>query len=140
MNKKTEWTPGNLWVVAENQMGGRVACVSMDGYLQTYETQEEAEADAKSTIESLNEALLDSNDMGYAPDSWSGELLADVYIGEDQNHIIMPSKPPPMIIKISTMDEKCHWLVGRKTLTDPYHIEVISIEAWKQKFPEQRFD
>ena len=131
MDEKPEWTPDNLWVVAENQMIGRVACVSMDGYLQTYETQEEAEADAKSIIESLNEGILERGETieeaslsyqnglsTYASDSWSGELLADVSIGEDQNHIIMPL---------------------RKDLTFVMAIEAISIEAWKQKFPEQRF-
>ena len=122
MDENPEWTPDNLWVVAENQMIGRVACVSMDGYLQTYETQEEAEADAKSIIESLNDSILERGETieeaGYGPDSWSGELLADVSIGEDQNHIIMPL---------------------RKDLTFVMAIEAISIEAWKQKFPEQRF-
>ena len=123
MDEKTEWTPDNLWVVAENQMGDRVACVSMDGHLQTYETQEEAEADAKSIIESLNEGILERGETieeaGYGPDSWSGELLADVSIGDNQNHIIMPRK---------------NWL------TFVMAIEVISIETWKQKFPDQRFD
>ena len=44
----------DLYVVAENQMGGWEACDVTDGVLQTYANQADAEREAQMTIDDLN--------------------------------------------------------------------------------------
>jgi hypothetical protein len=118
-----EWTPDNLWVVAENQLGGWCACDSLDGHLMTYATQAEAQAVAEGVIEELNDADISHHgEPTYAPDSWAGVLLAEASIGDEQNHIIMP-----LAIESFVLD-------GRRF---PSAIGIGDIEAWKQRFPDR---
>ena len=69
----------NLYVVAENQMGGWEACDVTDGVLQTYANQADADREAQMTIDDLNSMGGD-----YGPNSWAGKRLSDVEVADKQ--------------------------------------------------------
>ena len=86
MTNKLQYTPDNLWVVAENQMIGYCACDASNGALFTYERQEDAQKRAEKLIERLNDFFPGE----YGEDSWTGVLLRDCIIGDNREKIIMP--------------------------------------------------
>jgi hypothetical protein len=71
----------DLYVVAENQMGGWEACDVTNGVLQTYSNQDDAEREAKMTIDDLN----------YDEDSWAGKRLSEVDIADNVEFIKYPN-------------------------------------------------
>ena len=89
----------DLYVVAENQMGGWEACDVTDGVLQTYANQADAEREAQMTIEDLNEMYdWDSNPMGleegqfnYGENSWAGKRLSEVGVADNVEFIRYPN-------------------------------------------------
>jgi len=107
-----EWTPENLWVVAENQFFGYEACDSLGGHLQTYETQEEAERVANDLIEDLNNLGLE----GYDSESWAGALLFFTDIADNQEVIIFP-------------DETCRYDAGEEGC------KCMTIKDFRRRFP-----
>ena len=108
----SEWTPDNLWVVAENQLFGYEACDSLGGHLQTYETQEEAERVANDLIEELN----NHTNGAYDSESWAGALLSGVDIADNQEVIIFP-------------DETCQFNAGEMGC------DCMTIENFGRRFP-----
>jgi len=95
--KSDSWD--DLYVVAENQMGGWEACDVTDGVLQTYANQADAEREAQMTIEDLNEMYdWDSNPMGleegqfsYGENSWAGKRLSEVGVADNVEFIRYPN-------------------------------------------------
>lgn len=84
-----------LYVVAENQMGGLCACVSDGGYLQTYKTLEKAQEAAEEVIEDLNDSEAVNGILGtYDKDSWLGALITDTTIGDNIEAILLWSECP----------------------------------------------
>ena len=89
----------NLYVVAENQAGGWEACQVTNGVLQTYSNQDDAEREAKMTIDDLNSMYdWDSNHMeleegqvDYDEDSWAGMRLSEVGIADNVDAIKYPN-------------------------------------------------
>jgi hypothetical protein len=110
---KAEWTPDNLWVVAENQMGGWEACDSIDGHLMTYATFEEANHDAMAVVDDLNEGILDDErtieEYGYHPDDWGAQLLNRVAIADNQEHITLPSGESMPLEEWCMMYPRTNW-------------------------------
>lgn len=76
----------DLYVVAENQMGGWEACDVTDGVLQTYANQADAEREAQMTIDDLNSMGGD-----YSPTSWAGKRLSEVDVADDVEFIRYPN-------------------------------------------------
>ena len=82
--KSSGETPSpELYVVAENQMGGLCACVSDGGLLYTYKTLDEAQAAAEEVIDDLG-----GEEAGYDGDSWIGALISDTTIGDNIEAIL----------------------------------------------------
>lgn len=103
-----KWKTDNLWVVAENQMGGYEACDSIGGHLHTYATLEEAQKEAEAIIDELNE-FSEEDTLQYDAHSWAGVLLKDAAIGDNQERITMPniecSDPTGMECECMTIEE-----------------------------------
>jgi len=76
----------DLYVVAENQMGGWKACDVTDGVLQTYANQADAEREAQMTIDDLNSMGGD-----YSPTSWAGKRLSEVDVADNVEFIRYPN-------------------------------------------------
>ncbi len=76
----------DLYVVAENQMGGWEACDVTDGVLQTYANQADAEREAQMTIDDLNSMGGD-----YGPTSWAGKRLSEVDVADNVEFIRYPN-------------------------------------------------
>lgn len=76
----------DLYVVAENQMGGWEACDVTDGVLQTYANQADAEREAQMTIDDLNSMGGD-----YSPTSWAGKRLSEVDVADNVEFIRYPN-------------------------------------------------
>lgn len=108
LNMTQKWKTDNLWVVAENQMGGYEACDSIGGHLHTYATLEEAQKEAEAIIDELNESS-EEDTLQYDAHSWAGVLLKDAAIGDNQERITMPniecSDPTGMECECMTIEE-----------------------------------
>ena len=83
----------DLYVVAENQMGGWEACDVTNGVLQTYSNQDDAEREAKMTIDDLNSMyeVGDLDEYEYDEDSWAGKRLSEVDIADNVEFIKYPN-------------------------------------------------
>ena len=130
---RLEWEKLDLsevYVVVEHQGVGRVACDSIDGHLVTYGSIEDAENEAKDTIEDLNEGVLDDGrtlkEWGYAEDSWGGVPILAAEIGDNQEHILMP-------------DESCGaWksdprsaVINRSVMSAPAECKCMTIDQFR---------
>ena len=124
----------DLYVVAENQMGGWKACQVTDGVLQTYSNQADAESEAQMTINELNSMYdWDSNHMeleegqvNYDEDSWAGKRLSEVDIADNVKFIEYPN------------GLKAPYPPGRSSNTG-YHLEATrGIDTFTEPFEEDK--
>ena len=83
----------NLYVVAENRAIGWEACDVTNGVLQTYSNQDDAEREAKMTIDDLNSMyeVGDLDEYEYDEDSWAGKRLSEVDIADNVEFIKYPN-------------------------------------------------
>ena len=120
----------NLYVVAENQMGGWEACDVTDGVLQTYANQADADREAQMTIDDLNSMGGD-----YGPNSWAGKRLSDVEVADNVEFIRYPNgleAPYDEVHQGRSMNDPVTQLKatrGIDTFTEPFE-ETRGLSHW----------